>query len=59
MLYHLERLFYPEGKATAPLLLPPVVGHVGVADDIRLTEAWVEMEGYSVIAVTQEIDLKP
>lgn len=59
MLYHLERLLYSQGEAAAPLLLPPVVGHVGVADDIGLSEAGVEMESYSVIAFTQEIDLKP
>lgn len=58
-LYHLERLLYFEGEVAAPLLLPPVVGHVGIADDIWLSEAGVEMEGYSVIVFTQEIDLKP
>lgn len=56
---HLERLLYSEGKVAAPLLLPPVVGHVGIADDIWLSEAGVEMEGYSVIVLTKEIDLKP
>lgn len=59
MLYHLEGLLYSQGEAAAPLLLPPVVGHVWVADDMWLSEAGVEMESYSVIVFTQEIDLKP
>lgn len=56
---HLERLVGAKGKVGAPLFLPPVVCHEGVTDYVWFGEAGVEMEGYFVVSVAEEIDLKP
>lgn len=56
---HLKRLVGVKREVGASLFLPPVVCEEGVADYVWFTEAGVEMKGYFVVLITEEIDLEP
>lgn len=56
---HLKRLIGAKREVGASLFLPPVVCEEGVADYVQFSKAGIEMKGYSVILITEEIDLKP
>lgn len=56
---YLKRLVDVKREVGASLFLPPVICEEGVTHYVRFSEARVEMKGYSVVLITEEIDLKP
>jgi len=56
---YLEGFLRFEGEGFVHLLLPPVVGQEGVADNSGAGKAGVKVEGDLISGMTEEINFKP